>query len=377
MDESKLKKSFKTTFQQFIYTDGERLDYNYVRLARGCEKLTFDKRFLKRNFRTSTDTPFKEIRWATKEQVCDKKFSHLLKNPPEYKGSFDSFLDTLKKAVKTYLREVWDPNGKYLILHSSGYDSRIISMSLAELRDEGLKLGEIHFRCHQPECPEFFKIMRIEGWDKSQYSRFPGKNRSYYDIGTPISTNGFLGYGQQMNFWSDIIPQKEEKNWYNVNGWEGAWFRFIALGGPKNIKIDSIRDRQLGVERYWAWEGMWINRFRDMIQPFLSYRYLDAALRVRWEWCEELDDRADNVRVALQDKFDYDLSSVPRKIHDYNFSMTFGRKKSMLKLYYKSKFYKKYRRRLRNKELFKKRFGWDARLWGFAVTVYRRIQTAK
>ncbi|GAG82941.1 unnamed protein product, partial [marine sediment metagenome] len=84
--------------------------------------MTFNTRFLVKDFRSVTETPFKEIRWATNEEVCDKKFLHLLKSLPEYKGSLDSFLDMLKDAIKTVLRESWDSDGKYLVFHSSGYD---------------------------------------------------------------------------------------------------------------------------------------------------------------------------------------------------------------------------------------------------------------
>lgn len=371
MNKIKLKKSFNTTFQQFIYTDGNSLNYDFVDLALQCKTLTFDKRFLNPALKILIDTPFKEIKWATSEQICNKNYLYLLNNQPEYKNQFYYYLGELWNALKEFIIDIWDSEGKYLILHSSGYDSRIISSVLAELRDEGMEMGHIYFRCHQSECENFFKIMKIEGWQKDQYSCFYSSNEDHYNLGVPhISTNGFLGYFQQMNFWSDIIPEHEEKNWYLVNGWEGAYFKYIAMGNSNDNKINCFKNYQINPQHYWMWQGQWITRFKDMIQPFCSYKYLNIVMKIKYKWCKQISTTSDNIRIELLKLFNYDLSEIPRGMHNYNLKISKKRKKEMLNLYYNSEFYKISKIKI---NLFEDMFGWDARLWGFAVTVYEKI----
>jgi len=282
--------------------------------------------------------------------------------------------------MKNSIRSMWNPKDKHLVSHSSGYDSRIISLALAELRDEGMEIGEIHFRCHQPECKAFFRIMEIEGWDKDQYSCFPGGGENYYNIGVhDVPVNGFVSYFQQMNWWSDIIPRKEEKDWVIVNGWGGGFFKYLAYNEKTRVHLSTPdRDSMIIGEmmnqsawgRYMCWESQWITRFKDMLQPFRGYEYLKVALTIDTSWCKALCPLTDNIRVQLSKAFTYNVDEVKRGDHDYILTIGDKRKAQMMEQYYSSKFYIKHKIEI---DPFTNIYGWGARVWGFAVTVYQKI----
>lgn len=359
-------------FQRYIYTDGNSYSCDLVDIASKQEVLTFDERFLNKGFKHSGRiTPFKEVRWATPAEVC--KYPELLKAQIPVDMDFKKYVVLLKSALRKTILDSWDAKEKYIMFHSAGFDSRIISGVLAELRDEGVELGEIHFRCHQPECPGFFEIMKREGWKADQYSCFQGSKEDYYDVGVPdISVNGFTPYNQQMNFWSDMIPRAEEKDWNLIIGLSGEIFKYIAKYKTRikycdNWGLNMLIEMTPG---YGEWEGQWATRFKNLMMPLSGYEYLKVSTRVRPEWCF-LNAQTDNVRFELSKLFKYNISVIPHGKHDYSWNISRGRKKVMMDMYHNSKFYKKYKRGI---DPFTNLYGWDAKMWGF-TTVYDKIYT--
>ena len=77
----------------------------------------------------------------------------------------------IANAIASVIERRWDPEQFHLVMHSSGYDSRIISKTIANLRDKHGEswLGKVLFLCWEPEGPEFKAIMSFEGWRKEQY----------------------------------------------------------------------------------------------------------------------------------------------------------------------------------------------------------------
>jgi hypothetical protein len=80
-------------------------------------------------------------------------------------------IPSIARALSNVIERGWDPHKFHLVMHSSGYDSRIISKTIANLRDKNGKswLGEILFLCWEPEGAIFKQIMSLEGWDQTQY----------------------------------------------------------------------------------------------------------------------------------------------------------------------------------------------------------------
>jgi hypothetical protein len=65
----------------------------------------------------------------------------------------------------------WEPGKFHLMLHSSGYDSRIVSELIYQIwqRRGDEWLGKVLFVCNKFEGPQFKAIMEHQGWDESQY----------------------------------------------------------------------------------------------------------------------------------------------------------------------------------------------------------------
>jgi len=358
--------------QNYIYTDGYSMDYDLIRIASKQEQITMNKNFLERRFKTFFQSPFNEIRWASLYEVCDENWKNLLFNQPAFNGKYEDYLFVLKRTIKKSIVSMWNSEEKHLVLHSCGHDSRTISQALAELRDEGMELGELHFRCREPECKDFFEIMQREGWDKSQYSCYDASEPDSYDYGSDRSTNGFCGYHHQVNWWKDIVSYEEEKDWIIVNGWGGEVFRYIGRMEKEITKVNAIYYETEGYHRYASWHAQWILRFKDMIEPLLGYEYLKEAIRVRKDWCISYTRTSDKICTDLSNSFKFDLQDIPRMDHNYNYNISPERKKDMMARYYRSKFFKEFKI---NINPFATPTGWDAQLWGFATTVYEKVMT--
>ena len=69
-------------------------------------------------------------------------------------------------ALTDHIIREWDPKAKHLIMHSSGYDSRLMSKLLMMIyRDRGDEwLGDVKFCCFQPEIIEATDIYTHVGW---------------------------------------------------------------------------------------------------------------------------------------------------------------------------------------------------------------------
>ena len=117
-------------------------------------------------------TPFKEIRVAEPQMdECTKAFASDREAwsrarcgvPP---GSHP-FLSTMKEKLKAS----WDSEAYHVCFHTSGYDSRLISGILMQLREELGEgwLGSMLFLCFEPEGALFKKVMEWEGWKPFQY----------------------------------------------------------------------------------------------------------------------------------------------------------------------------------------------------------------
>jgi len=107
------------------------------------------------------------------------------------------------------IEEAWQPDLCHVFLHSSGHDSRLISVAIRKLYEKNGDdwLGKMLFFELSWETEKFKKIMEIEGWDKSQYviyneGAIPGevheksfeftnawKRLNGGTIGYPINTN--------------------------------------------------------------------------------------------------------------------------------------------------------------------------------------------
>jgi len=371
------KPSFRHTLHRSLYTNGEETDYDYIRLAKKCSELTFNKDFLNPQFNPAPhQTPFNEIIGTKAKDVIKSEYDCIFEPQLVTKLNVPEFAMQLKNIVKEYFLQVWDSNKNHIVFHSAGYDSRIISIVLMELREEKGSdwIGQIHFRCHQPECDDFNEIMKREGWDKSQYSCWEGSEKDYYDVGRKeVVLNGFVSYVQQMNFWSDIIPLEEEKHWVVITGVGDTIYKDFTLKKKYKTNLDekfnySMLDAITTASNLWngIWECMWLSRFNDLLLPFFGYEYLKISLTANMNDLKWID-TTDNIRKAIIESNNYgvDFNGINYGRHNYVWNISENRQKQMIEDYYNSEFFNKIGVEINETELFENMGGWDAKLWGF------------
>lgn len=184
---------------------------------------------------------------------------------------------SIANAIASVIERRWYPEQFHLVMHSSGYDSRIISKTVANLRDKYGEswLGEVLFLCWEPEGPEFKEIMELEGWSKEQYHVCYGGIQAdeYYagaldfdncwrwtnDAQPPLWTIGpAIDYLQK----SGIITKPLTKT------------QLIA-GGGGNECFQYPPDRLIEIFYFSRWGAAnSVIPYSERILPFLSYEVL-------------------------------------------------------------------------------------------------------
>ena len=369
-----LKDSFRNTYHRGILKDNhDNYDYDFVRIARKQSVLTFKTKFLNPQYKPFYwETPFKELVYTSPEERVIPQYRYMLTDLPVTELGIEEFTQRVVDGIKAYLRETL-PGINCLMLHSGGYDSRILSCCMRDLwLDEGLRFN-IHFRCHQPEEPMFLEIMKRQGWDKSFYSVYPGQKDNYYNIGLKENTlNGWQNYNQSMNFWSDITDN--EKEYTLMTGLSGELFKYIALHGKEKYPARCGNDNLNILAQYNPDEGQWdtlyMKKFNDLVMPLYSYTYLNEALRVNPKWCK-FNGETDEVRIETTRRFRYNCTDIPYGRHSYSWSLDNDFFKSVYNEFYASKFYKQFGKWIKRPN-FKNLYKWDAKMWGF-MTVYDKL----
>ena len=366
-----IPQSHNTQAYRCLFTDGREFTVNFLELARKQPHLSFNMNYLRRSYVSHPlETPFREIRIAL---PGDHHIDHpILQLQPQFDGTLQEFIIALKEGLKKYLLRL-DTSQKYLMLHSSGTDSRFISGTLAELRREGFVL-DIHFRCHPPECEQFRYIMKKSGWEKSQYSCWEHSPDDFYDIGkvTPC-VQGWQSYSNQMNFWSDL---GDEKDYIVITGEGGELFKYLTkYPNPPyqytdNYFLNMLIDHNPGKGE---WECQFAVTFKDAIMPLWSFDYLAVSNRVRRNMViGDPKTGWDNIRTMLVKSVG--LGDIVYKPNHYTWNISDKRKNEMRELFYGGRFYRDMRDHIpAGIDFFTNPSGWDSALWAFAVTVYDQI----
>lgn len=245
-------------------------------------------------------------------------------------GSLEAYGLQAKRQLMEHLRKHWDASHPNLVLHSSGYDSRIISSCLAELRDEGFFLGEVHFRCHDPEGPAFIELMKRQGWHPSQYSVFDGPADDPFDIGRwdRPGTSPWTQMVKSANFWRDLVPYGLESGWNLVSGIAGG----EATEYPADGKAPFLPWRfcqNEPVQRWFSylvdnpdWVGDMEALFHKVLFPYLSEGYIRTIAQLQDRFLRYEDNGCDMVRAAILRQFKDSTLDIPRtyRIYDWRIS---------------------------------------------------------
>lgn len=185
------------------------------------------------------------------------------------------------QALKWHLQRSWVAGATYLMQHSSGFDSRLISSLLRQMKQEmGEEFGRVIFVCWQPEIEKFKKIMAYQGWPAEDVvTVYP--EQSPEDYLYPILDMGFIGrnYDEAERFWGGpalgryfclshgvYTPEQEDK----LIGIGGLWsdetgrFNRLRLGSWRKFVATYLFDSG----------SPWIGSRIQTIYPFASADYV-------------------------------------------------------------------------------------------------------
>lgn len=356
---------------EFVYSDGNKLSTSIFDFK--DKPVTFNTDFLnKETFYTALlKSPFKELSLLKSTDLLSAE------DKESVGGVFIETVDTpkmfakrLKKVIASILVNEFDESKQYLFLHSKGYDSRVLSAIMRQLHESGIKdFSNVHFRCHPPECEEFLRSMKVQGWHSSQYSCYVHEKGNHFRLNSNVPINGWLPFYYQINYWHDI------PNWQNMTvmgGFHVQWLyrmfkNYTRVSYKADERLDGLSKESLQHYLYCHY-----HQFKDYFMPYFYYSFV-RAMRYYNRRFYEL--KSDVIREAI-------LKSCNRKLLGYNvknarnydWGISEKVRKEMIDRFYGSKFYDKYKKLLPDKIDFfydpDRVFYWEACLWGFACACY-------
>jgi len=337
-EEWKNKKMWDKTLPYVPVFRLEGTDYVDMSLAALCDKaetLTLDP-----------EVGFKEITMVDIKDLMREDYLFMTEPLEKVDRKPEEFAKLLLEQVKIYLTDLWDSNRMHLIFHSGDMDSRIISWTLKELRDENGKdwLGDIHFRCHEPEGDIFKTVMKKQGWDESQYSvHKEGRvtEPDYYNFGD-FDWNNNCWFRPGVNFWDEIIPKGEEKNVTLVSGLfggENLCYPIWPQRARSNNRFEDLMSNGSGVRPALSRA---FNTWGDILLPYLSYEYLKVSFELPNKYLVWVDNQfgqqRDLIRTEMLKVFKDD--TILYIGHKYNRKISDERRKYMKERYQGSKFFR-------------------------------------
>ena len=168
------KKLVMANWRQVFASDSQKS----VDFYRACpSELTVDPAFTAQTMYKGVQGPtlFREVQRVSWRDSIQSEVQALIDAPAGGKNeSEEAFAHRILNALAYVIYNTWDPTRFHLILHSSGYDSRLLSLALKKLwvRFGDEWLGGIHFVCQEWEWPVFEQIMQHEGWPESSYTSY-------------------------------------------------------------------------------------------------------------------------------------------------------------------------------------------------------------
>jgi hypothetical protein len=263
-----------------------------------------------------------------------------------FDGTLEDYARLAAARLMEHLKSHWDATRPTLFVHSSGYDSRILSSCLAALRDEGFDLGRLHFRCRPPEEKSFVEVMRRQGWAPEQYSVFEMPEVDPLDVGAwdRPGVSPWLPVTSQINFWRDVVPYEEEKDWNLVGG----------SGGGEAVEYPALRKPPTVPWQYCAnaplqrWFGYFPDgtdfaadveaRFAKVLFPYFGEAHVRTIAALPDRFIGFHESGCDNVRAAILATFKDSTLDVPRLPRTYSWSISPGRWEEMRRRYAESIF---------------------------------------
>ena len=312
---------------------------------------------LENNLTLNRETGFNEFLICDYKPEIPPEYHYLTSPLPKYHASTTpaKIAKMLIEEMEKYFVELWDSSRFHLVFCSGGLDSRILSRVLAKLRKKKGRrwLGDIHFRCHEPEGRLFKRAMAMQGWKSSEYSVYKeGSFRGLDYFNSADFTHYVNGFHNPLaEFWDDLLTTKEERKTVLVTGSGGGELFSYPLFKRWKFTENRYEDFVYNTRPIVISVHRTYHRWHDILSPFLSYGYLDKAFRVPkkyFKWvkarCYSTVDpykgwqKRDLMRMAL---FKHLRGKVMLFVgHEYNLRISGETADYMRKKYRGSKFYR-------------------------------------
>lgn len=184
-----------------------------------------------REYRTSHRTLFREIRVVPALDTWNEEVRNLDVMPVEGPVADAEFAHAAFDAIKGALYRAWNPAKFHVVLHSGGWDSRIVSECICRLREEHGDdwLGRVLFVEANGEAGAFKLIMRAQGWDESQFVVY---NEGAEPLEYHAASLEFAGAWRRLNG-SACYPLNLW--WYPV-----AWMQELGVVPADDAEIQCI-----------------------------------------------------------------------------------------------------------------------------------------
>ena len=298
-----------------------------------------------------TDSPICEVERTIPDPLDGKVADAIIRNEP-FPGTVEDYAALAVDRLLAHLRTHWDASRPTLFAHSSGWDSRILSHCLVTLRDEGFDLGTLHFRCREPEHESFLRVMQRQGWALDQYSVFAPPEKDPMDVGVweRPGVSPWMPVTSQINFWRDIVPYEEERNWNLIGGSGGG----EASEYPSLRKAPTVLWRfceNRPVQLWWSYfpDGTDFAadveaRFAKVLFPYFGANHIKTVAQqnpdhLGFSSARPFSDAfCDNIRAAMLGRFKENTLDILRQPRTYKWSISEERWEDMQRKYAASDF---------------------------------------
>lgn len=230
------------------------------------------------------------------------------------KMSESQCLNLCAKRLKKIIEENWKPEKNHIIMHSSGWDSRIISAYITEFfRKYGPEwLGKTIFLCSSKEGSAFKRIMKLEGWDLNQYLTI-GNNKNRETIASILldfpnawrRCNGtFLNPLNPFVFFPEAAHRSRRFPLENIQSWTG-------LGANELFEHFARLNLDIGPSAEAVFERAYYSPavasrpiIGEVIKPFSDTNLLSLAIQSSTRIGK-------NIRLKLAQVVDEQLGKLP------------------------------------------------------------------
>lgn len=309
--------------------------------------LTLRPEYLTAGFAPSrTDSPLVGVERTIPHFASPALAEYVDRTDVAFQGSLAEYAEVAKARLKEHLRVHWDASRPTLVSHSSGYDSRILSSCLMELCEEDFQLGEVHFRCREPEGDAFLRVMAAQGWAPTQYSVFQPPAEDPFDVGAwdRPGVSAWLPVTSQINYWRDIVPYEEEKHW-NLVGGSGGGEAVEYPAQPKPSIVPWQFCANAAVQRWFSYflDGTDFAadveaRFAQVDFPYFGEGHVRTIAELPDRFLGFHESGCDNVRAAILLTFKDSSLDIPRMPRTYAWAISERRWGEMRDRYARSAF---------------------------------------